>query len=83
MASISIIGMARWGNFLAHCQVPLDPLHGIGEVRPCAWSSPYFAWRVRVHGPVHPRFLVRPRLLTRLYPLPAHRANTLSFHPCA
>lgn len=69
MASISIIVFPGWGNLVSHCQAPLYPLRRLGAVRQCVCSSPFFVWRVRAHGLVHPRFLMRPRLLTRLYPL--------------
>lgn len=62
---------------IAESDIPAD--RRLGEVWPCAWSSPFIAWRVRAPGPVHPRFLVRPRLLTRLYPS-LHTVPTLSFH---
>jgi hypothetical protein len=76
MASISIIALPGWGNCLFTRPGPLAALRHRGAVGPCAWSSPFIAWRVQAPGPVHPRFLVRLRLLTRLYPLPAHRAKT-------
>ena len=76
MVSISIIAFLGWGNILSHGPAPLPPRGGLGELWPGVWSPPCFAWHVWAPDPVHPRFLVRPRLLTRLYPLSAPRATT-------
>jgi hypothetical protein len=49
----------------------LGPSPRLRKVWLCAWSSPFLAWRVRAPDSVHPRFLMRPRLLMRLSLLPA------------
>ena len=71
MASISIIALPGWGNVLSHGPVLLAPLRRLRKVWRCTWSSSFLAWRVRAPDSVHPRFLMRPRLLTRLSHLPA------------
>jgi hypothetical protein len=73
MVSLSILGLPGWDNLHGHCQPPANALCRRGEVWQHAWTSPVFPYLVLDDCPVHPRFLVRPRLLTRLYRLPAGR----------
>jgi hypothetical protein len=77
MASLSMITWPGWNNGLLQWQAPLAPLPRRGAGWPGVWASSCCAGRVQAPGPVYCRFLLRPRLLTRLSPLPAHRATTL------
>jgi hypothetical protein len=66
MVSISILGLPGWGNLSAHCQAPLARLCRLGQVWQRTWASLIFYCSVLSDVPVHPRFLVRSRLLTRM-----------------
>jgi len=66
MASISIIGLPSWGNLYLHCPALFNHRHRLGEICQHAWTSPFFPGLVLGDGPVHPRFLMRPQLLTCL-----------------
>jgi hypothetical protein len=76
MASKSLPKIRRWSNLHRACQAPLDCLRPIGEVCQLAWSSPGFLRPAQHDIPDKSRFLVMPRLLTRIDPLPADRAQT-------
>jgi hypothetical protein len=38
----------------------------VAQKRPRVWTSPFFPHLVQYDIPIYPRFLVRPRLLTRI-----------------
>jgi hypothetical protein len=65
MVSISLSGMRGGSNIYSPLSValPLSPSHG-SELRA---PSPVFPPFIQCDFPVYPRFLKRPRLLTRLH----------------
>ena len=70
MASVSVPPMYGWGNLHSPGQAPMGYLRHMGEIWQRAWASPFSLWLVLGDFPPHRRFLVRPRLLTRLSSLP-------------
>ena len=68
MVSLSLPTIRGWGNLHRTYQAFLASL------RRMAWTSPFFPCPVQPKVLSKSRFLVRPRLLTRLSTLPAGRA---------
>jgi hypothetical protein len=60
MASISIIALPGWGNFLSHGPVLLAPLRRLRKVWRCAWSSPCIAWHTSCVDTPAPPLSPRP-----------------------
>jgi len=75
MAVISLPTIRGGGNLHRLCPAPWDCRRPRGTVAPLAGSSPVFPHRVQPDVPDNPRFLGRPRLLTRSGPLPTGRAK--------
>ena len=87
MAYVSVPGMPSWGN--RHCLLVLgvlglSPCHG-GGLRvpvlcgPQTWTSSFFQRLVYRAVLVHPRLLLRSRLLTRFADLPIRRHLSRQF----